>query len=96
MYRFLRDQDRELNKDSYPRLVYPEIYVLEGGYKAFFEKHEVRYNFHFFATNNLERWTSSCENAKSLKNFHCTCTAIPLGFMSVVWSELTYTVLLYN
>ena len=67
MYRFLRDQDRELNKDSYPRLVYPEIYVLEGGYKAFFEKHEVRYNFHFFAINNLESRTSACENAKSLK-----------------------------
>ena len=43
MYRFLRDQDRELNKDSYPRLVYHEIYVLEGGYKAFFEKQKVRY-----------------------------------------------------
>ena len=42
MYRFLRDQDRELNKDTYPRLVYPEIYVLEGGYKAFFEKQKVR------------------------------------------------------
>ena len=45
MYRFLRDQDRELNKDSYPRLVYPEIYVLEGGYKALFEKQKVRYHF---------------------------------------------------
>ena len=53
MYRFLRDQDRELNKDSYPRLVYPEIYVLEGGYKAFFEKQKVRVSI--FAINNLER-----------------------------------------
>ena len=41
MYRFLREQDRELNKDSYPKLNYPEVYVLEGGYKAFYEKHEV-------------------------------------------------------
>ena len=42
MSRFLRGQDRELNKDSYPRLNYPEIYILEGGYKAFYEKHQVR------------------------------------------------------
>ena len=41
MSRFLREQDRELNKDHYPRLNYPEIYVLEGGYKAFYEKYEV-------------------------------------------------------
>ena len=36
MYRFLRSQDRELNKDRYPVLNFPEMYLLEGGYKAFF------------------------------------------------------------
>ncbi|XP_045206794.2 M-phase inducer phosphatase 1-like [Mercenaria mercenaria] len=36
MYRFLRSLDREMNKDNYPRLNFPEIYLLEGGYKAFF------------------------------------------------------------
>ncbi|XP_053388571.1 M-phase inducer phosphatase 1-like [Mercenaria mercenaria] len=41
MYRFLRSLDREINKDNYPRLNFPEIYLLEGGYienirKAFF------------------------------------------------------------
>ena len=36
MYRFLRSQDRELNKDRYPVLNFPEMYILEGGYKAFF------------------------------------------------------------
>ena len=41
MYRFLREQDRELNKDNYPKLNYPEVYVMEGGYKAFYEKFEV-------------------------------------------------------
>lgn len=34
--RFLRNQDRECNKDSYPQLCHPEVYLLEGGYKAFF------------------------------------------------------------
>ncbi|CAG2104494.1 unnamed protein product [Medioppia subpectinata] len=37
--RFLRNNDRSRNKDLYPRLHHPEIYLLEGGYKAFFEKH---------------------------------------------------------
>uniref|UniRef100_T1JL22 M-phase inducer phosphatase n=1 Tax=Strigamia maritima TaxID=126957 RepID=T1JL22_STRMM len=35
MSRFLRNKDRETNE--YPNLHYPEIYVLNGGYKAFFE-----------------------------------------------------------
>ncbi|XP_070211555.1 M-phase inducer phosphatase-like isoform X2 [Littorina saxatilis] len=40
LYRFLRKCDRESNKECYPVLHYPEIYLLEGGYKAFFEKHK--------------------------------------------------------
>ena len=35
--RFLRNMDRNANKDTYPCLLYPEIYLLEGGYKAFYE-----------------------------------------------------------
>lgn len=38
LLRFLRNQDRLANKDSYPKLFYPEVYLLEGGYKAFYEK----------------------------------------------------------
>ncbi|XP_052255031.1 M-phase inducer phosphatase 1-like [Dreissena polymorpha] len=38
MYRFLRSQDRELYKDQYPTLLFPEMYLLHGGYKAFFNK----------------------------------------------------------
>jgi len=37
--RFLRNNDRSHNKDIYPHLHHPEIYLLEGGYKAFFEKY---------------------------------------------------------
>ncbi|XP_060604499.1 M-phase inducer phosphatase 1-like [Ruditapes philippinarum] len=40
MYRHLRSLDRDLNKDNYPRLDFPEIYLLEGGYKAFFNAHK--------------------------------------------------------
>ncbi|KAH3699275.1 hypothetical protein DPMN_074231 [Dreissena polymorpha] len=41
MYRFLRSQDRELYKDQYPALLFPEVYLLHGGYKAFYNKFKV-------------------------------------------------------
>ena len=40
MARFLRQLDRDYNKASYPQLCYPEIYLLEGGYKAFYHQHQ--------------------------------------------------------
>ena len=39
MCKYLRQKDREVNKDNYPRLNFPEMYILEGGYKAFYETH---------------------------------------------------------
>jgi len=42
--RFLRSQDRTLNKECYPHLHYPEIYLLEGGYKVFYENEKVRHS----------------------------------------------------
>jgi len=35
----LRQCDRANHADSYPSLSYPELYLLEGGYKAFYEQH---------------------------------------------------------
>jgi len=37
--RFLRNEDREAHAACYPRLRYPELYLLAGGYKAFYETH---------------------------------------------------------
>lgn len=37
---FLRNKDREMHRETYPALFYPEMYLLEGGYKAFFESHK--------------------------------------------------------
>ena len=34
----MRKHDRDQN--CYPNLHYPELYILDGGYKAFFEGHE--------------------------------------------------------
>ncbi|KAG8185853.1 hypothetical protein JTE90_004395 [Oedothorax gibbosus] len=36
MMRFFRERDRSLNVKSYPFLYYPELYLIEGGYKAFY------------------------------------------------------------
>lgn len=37
--RFLRSSDREHNKDNYPSLHYPEIYLLHEGYRGFYQRH---------------------------------------------------------
>ena len=34
--RFLRSLDRKMNTEHYPQLNFPEIYILDGGYKEFF------------------------------------------------------------
>ena len=39
--REIRERDRMLNQHQYPKLFYPEIYLLEGGYKNFYEQHDV-------------------------------------------------------
>lgn len=36
--RFLRNIDRKRNKEHYPALHYPEIYLLHGGYQMFFKE----------------------------------------------------------
>jgi len=39
LYQYLRKKDRELHTESYPKLFYPELYVIQGGYKRFFEEY---------------------------------------------------------
>ncbi|KAJ8981465.1 hypothetical protein NQ317_006991 [Molorchus minor] len=40
-YRYLRKEDRHKNENAYPSLHYPEIYLLEGGYKNFFDQFSI-------------------------------------------------------
>ncbi|TKA80712.1 hypothetical protein B0A49_01115 [Cryomyces minteri] len=42
MARFVRHRDRALNAHQYPQLNYPEVYILDGGYSAFFKIHRTR------------------------------------------------------
>ncbi|KAI9005895.1 Rhodanese-like domain-containing protein [Gaertneriomyces semiglobifer] len=42
MASFMRKYDRQLNIETYPNLHYPEIYVLEGGYRRFYSEFKAR------------------------------------------------------
>jgi M-phase inducer phosphatase 2 len=41
----MRSEDRNIHANNYPVLDYPEMYLLEGGYKALFEYSTVSYSF---------------------------------------------------
>ena len=43
MYRYVRNKDRDAHRHCYPKLFYPEMYVINGGYKAFYEACQVRF-----------------------------------------------------
>ncbi|PMD31391.1 Rhodanese-like protein [Hyaloscypha variabilis F] len=42
MARHVRKQDRSTNAEHYPKLTYPEVYILDGGYSSFFSEHRSR------------------------------------------------------
>jgi M-phase inducer tyrosine phosphatase len=42
MARHVRKQDRSTNAEFYPKLTYPEVYILDGGYSNFFAQHRSR------------------------------------------------------
>lgn len=39
MAKFVRNRDRAVNDFQYPKLSYPEMYILDGGYSKFFEQY---------------------------------------------------------
>ncbi|KAM5436390.1 m-phase inducer phosphatase [Microsporum ferrugineum] len=39
MAKFIRHRDRAVNIDQYPKLTFPEMYILHGGYSGFFAEH---------------------------------------------------------
>ena len=51
--RALRNLDRNLNAVSWPNLFYPEVYVLDNGYKNFHLKFPVRIIFAFGINNGV-------------------------------------------
>ena len=41
MMNLMRETDRKINDDRYPSLIYPEIYLLEHGYRNFYKAYTV-------------------------------------------------------
>ncbi|EPQ64381.1 BgtA-20025 [Blumeria graminis f. sp. tritici] len=42
MARHIRKQDRANNAEQYPKLTYPDVYILDGGYSSFFSQYRSR------------------------------------------------------
>lgn len=63
----LRNRDRHLNMHQYPKLHYPEIYILQGGYSGFFAHHKNRCEPQNYVAMQDERHKATC--AREMRNF---------------------------
>jgi len=63
----LRNRDRHLNMHQYPKLYYPEIYILQGGYSGFFQHYKERCEPQNYVAMQDERHKAAC--AREMRNF---------------------------
>ncbi|KAI1819831.1 M-phase inducer phosphatase [Xylaria intraflava] len=61
MARHIRSEDRTVNAEVYPHLTYPEIYILEGGYRDFFKAHEERCCPRAYVEMGAKEHANTCE-----------------------------------
>ena len=79
----LRKCDRILNSDKYPKLNYPDIIILDGGYKKFFDNYKFKCNPQNYVEMNDLNYSKVCDveldklrksnklvKAKSYNNFN--------------------------
>ena len=59
--RYIRGEDRTTNAHQYPKLTYPEVYILDGGYSAFFKDHKDRCFPPSYVEMNDKAHTTACE-----------------------------------
>lgn len=59
--RFIRSKDRNINAHQYPRLTFPEVYILDGGYSSFFKDFKVRCFPQNYVEMNDKEHASDCE-----------------------------------
>ncbi|XP_022086541.1 M-phase inducer phosphatase 1-B-like isoform X2 [Acanthaster planci] len=63
LLRFLRNKDREAN--PYPELYYPELYILQGGYKAFYEHDKTMCEPQSYTPMDHEGYRKDCLHFKA-------------------------------
>lgn len=61
MARHIRSQDRSVNAECYPKLTYPEVYILEGGYSGFFSEHRLRCYPQAYVEMDAAEHANTCE-----------------------------------
>ncbi|KAH9996114.1 rhodanese-like domain-containing protein [Xylariaceae sp. FL0662B] len=61
MARHVRAEDRTANAEFYPRLTYPEVYILDGGYSEFFNQHRDRCYPQAYVEMGAAEHANTCE-----------------------------------
>ncbi|KAM0796611.1 hypothetical protein BDR22DRAFT_518448 [Usnea florida] len=61
MAKFLRHKDRATNAHQYPKLTYPEVYILDGGYSSFFMEHKPRCYPQNYVEMGAQEHANACE-----------------------------------
>ena len=59
--KFLRHKDRAANAHQYPKLTYPEVYILDGGYSSFFVDHKLRCYPQNYVEMGAHEHANACE-----------------------------------
>jgi len=61
MARHVRKLDRATNAEQYPKLTYPEVYILDGGYSNFFAQHRSRCFPQNYVEMDAKEHANTCE-----------------------------------
>ncbi|ORX95784.1 Rhodanese-like protein [Basidiobolus meristosporus CBS 931.73] len=83
MAMYLRNRDRELNIANYPRLNFPELYVLDGGYRNFYATQKDRCEPRNYIEMNDNQYHLECKNG--MMRFESNFTMKRQRSRSVSW-----------
>ncbi len=61
MAKFIRNKDRAVNSEQYPKLTYPELYILDGGYSSFFQDYRPRCFPQNYVEMDAKEHAQACE-----------------------------------
>ena len=59
--KYIRSHDRTVNAAHYPKLTYPEMYILDGGYSKFFSQYRSKCFPQNYVEMNDQRHEKACE-----------------------------------